>query len=102
MGLPIHTVDVAPGSSPLAQPDRVLIALLEDVATAAGGSAGAAVVTAISGLTLPAKYVVQVTPNQDAVPFVSGKTQNGFNVTLNPRLAANTLAAGTVDIAIFA
>lgn len=102
MGLPVHTVDVAPGSNPLAQPDRVLIALLEGVATAAGGSAGAAVVTAITGLQLPANYAVQVTPSQDAVAFVSSKTNAGFNVTLNPRLAANTLAAGTVDIAIFA
>ncbi|MCG5072269.1 hypothetical protein [Paraburkholderia tagetis] len=102
MNLPVHTLDVAPGSNPLAQPDRVLIALLEGVATAAGGSAGAAVVTAIAGLQLPASYAVQVTPNQDATAFVSGKTNTGFNVTLNPRLAANTLAAGTVDIAIFA
>jgi len=102
MGLPIHTLEVAQGSNPLAQPDRVLIALLEGVATLAGSGAGAAVVTAISGLQLPVSYAVQVTPNQDAVPFVSGKTQSGFNVTLNPRLAANTLAAGTVDIAIFA
>jgi hypothetical protein len=102
MNLPVHTLDVAPGSNPLAQPDRVLIALLEGVATAAGGSAGAAVVTPIGNLQLPASYAVQVTPNQDATAFVSGKTNTGFNVTLNPRLAANTLAAGTVDIAIFA
>ena len=102
MGLDIHTIDVVPGSNPTAQPDRVLFALLEGVATVAGGSAGAAVVTAIAGLQLPASYAVQVTPNQDATAFVSGKTNTGFNVTLNPRLAANTLAAGTVDIAIFA
>lgn len=102
MGLDIHTIDVVPGSNPTAQPDRVLFALLEGVATAVGSGAGVAVVTPISGLQLPANYAVQVTPNQDAVPFVSGKTQSGFNVTLNPRLAANTLAAGTVDIAIFA
>ena len=102
MGLDIHTIDVVPGSNPTAQPDRVLFALLEGVPTVAGGSAGAAVVTAIAGLQLPANYAVQVTPNQDATAFVSGKTNTGFNVTLNPRLAANTLAAGTVDIAIFA
>lgn len=102
MNLPVHTLDVAPGSNPLAQPDRVLIALLEGVATAAGGSAGASVTTAIAGLQLPATYAVQITPNQDAVPYVTSKTQSGFNVVLNPRLAANTLAAGTVDIAIFA
>lgn len=102
MGLPIHTIDVVPGSSPTAQPDRVIFAILPGVANVAGSGAGAAVVTAVGGLQLPANYTVEVTPNQDAVPFVSGKTQSGFNVTLNPRLAANTLAAGTFDVTIFA
>jgi len=102
MGLPVHTLDVAPGSSPTAQPDRVVLAILENVATAAGGGAGASVTTPISGLQLPANYVVQVTPNQDAVPYVTSKTSGGFNVVLNPRLAANTLVAGTVDITILA
>lgn len=102
MGLDIHTIEVAPGSNSTAQPDRVVLAILEGVATAAGGSAGASVTTAIAGLQLPANYTVQVTPNQDAVPYVTSKTNSGFNVVLNPRLAANTLAAGTVDITIFA
>ncbi|CAJ0698779.1 hypothetical protein [Ralstonia holmesii] len=102
MSLPVHTIDVAPGSNPLAQQDRVLVALLEGVATAAGSGAGASVTTPISGLQLPASYAVQVTPNQDAVAYVTSKTATGFNVVLNPRLAASTLAAGTVDISIFA
>ncbi|MBJ9663185.1 hypothetical protein EFP18_12150 [Burkholderia glumae] len=102
MGLPIHTVEVLPGSNPPAQPDRVAVALLTAVATAAGSGAGAAVTTAITGLALPATYSVQVTPNQDAVAYVTSKSQSGFSVVLNPRLAANTLAAGTVDITIFA
>jgi hypothetical protein len=102
MGLPVHTVDVAQGSAPLAQPDRVIFAILPGVPNLVGSGAGAAVVTAIAGLQLPASYVVEVTPNQDAVAFVSAKTQAGFNVTLNPRLAANTLAVGTFDVVIFA
>lgn len=101
MGLPVHTLDVAPGSNALAQPDRVLVALLEGVATAAGAGEGDAVTTAISDLVLPAKYTVQVTPSQAAMVSVSDKTNSGFNVTLTP-LATATLAAGTVDIAIFA
>ena len=58
---------------------------------------GASVTTAITGLTLPANsnYGVIVTPNQDAVAYVTSKTTTGFSVVLNPRLAANTLAAGT-------
>ncbi|WP_186095684.1 hypothetical protein [Burkholderia gladioli] len=102
MGLPIHTVEMLPGSNPTAQPDRVAVALLTALATVAGSGAGAAVTTTVTGLSLPPTYNVQVTPNQDAVAYVTSKTQTGFSVVLNPRLAANTLAAGTVDIAIFA
>lgn len=72
------------------------------VANVIGSGAGAAVTTAISFTTpLPtASYNVQVTPGQDAVPYVTSKTTSGFNVVLNPRLAANTLAVGTFDVVI--
>jgi hypothetical protein len=33
---------------------------------------------------------------------VTSKTLTGFSVVLNPRLAANTLAAGTFDVLIVA
>ena len=49
-----------------------------------------------------ANYNVFVSPNQDAVAYVTGKTNSGFNVVLNPRLAANTLAAGTFDLLVLA
>ncbi|RKR46303.1 hypothetical protein [Paraburkholderia sp. BL17N1] len=102
MGLPVHTVEVLNGSTPLARPDRLALALIEGLANVAGGSAGAAVTVAVTGLDLPAKYTVVVSPNQDATWYVSAKTNTGFTVNLNPRLAANTLAAGTIDIAILA
>jgi hypothetical protein len=70
------------------------------VPTLIGGGAGASVVTAVSCKGLPAKYTVNVTPNQDAVAFVTLKTQNGFTVTIFPRLAASTLAAGKIDIQV--
>ena len=47
-----------------------------------------------------ASYGVQVTPSQDATAYVSGKTSSGFNVVLEPRLAANTLAVGTFDVLV--
>ena len=102
MGLDIHTIDVAPGSNPTAQPDRVAFAILPNVPNLAGGSANTPVVTAITGLQLPANYTAQVTPSQDATAFVSGKTQTGFNVTLVPRQTTSTLAAGTFDLLIVA
>jgi len=46
---------------------------------------------------LPANYTAVVNPGQDATWFISGKTAGGFNVTLTPRLASATLAAGMFD-----
>jgi len=97
----IHTLAVDDSSDPLAMPDRVLY-IKKTVANVIGGGAGSSVVTAVAIAGLPAAYNVVVTPNQDAVAFVSGKTQAGFNVTLFPRLAANTLAVGTFDLVVTA
>lgn len=95
----IHSVEQIDGST-FSRSDRVIVANLVDVATLIGGGAGQTVVTAVSCKGLPAKYTVNVTPNQDAVAYVTLKTQNGFTVTLSPRLAANTLAAGKIDIQV--
>lgn len=98
----IHTIEVPEGAlSGLSQKGRVLLGSLPAQANLVGGGAGQSVVTAISGLKgLPASYTVVVNPGQDATWFVSGKTSTGFNVTMYPRLAANTLAAGTFDVLI--
>lgn len=102
MAIEIHTVEIAPGAVPT-YVDRILWGALLDQATPAGSGAGAAVTLNVTGLSnLPAHYGVVVNPQQDATWLVSGKSPSGFTVTLNPRLAANTLAAGAVDILIFA
>lgn len=99
----IHDIEVPEGAlTALSQKGRVLLAY-GTTANVIGGGAGVAVVTAVAGLkNLPASYQVNVTPNQDAVPFVTLKTSTGFTVTLNPRLAANTLAVGTFDWSVYA
>lgn len=45
-------------------------------------------------------YSVQVTCGQDAVPYVTNKKADRFDVVLTPRLAANTLAAGSFDVVV--
>ncbi len=97
-----HTIERTPGSNRPALQDRCIIGVLVAVANGAGGGAGQSVTTAVAGLRLPAAYDVIVTPNQDAVAYVTSKTLTGFSVVLNPRLAANTLAAGTFDVLIVA
>ena len=98
----LHSIEVPEGAlTGLSQKGRLLVGNLPAQSNAVGGGAGQPVTTAISGLkNLPANYSVVVNPGQDATWYVSGKTSTGFNVTLTPRLAANTLAAGTFDILI--
>lgn len=102
MNLMAHVVEILGGIS--ARKDRVLFAARQGIANVIGGGAGLSVVTAVTFPTgsLPANYTVVVNPKQDATWFTSAHTASGFNVTLFPRLAANTLAAGTFDIAVFA
>ncbi len=96
-----HTIEVPDGASP-ASTDRTLIGSVPNVANIAGGAAGASVTTAVAMENLPANYSVLITPDQDAVAYVTNKTSSGFNVVLNPRLAANTLGAGTFDVLVVA
>lgn len=103
MSQQIHTVEVPDDAgSGMSRRDRVLLGNLQ-VANAAGGGAGQAVTVAVAVKNLPAKYSVLVNPGQDATWFVTQASKNaaGFTVTLYPRLAANTLAAGTIDVMIF-
>ena len=102
MGFDLHTLDVLGGSSPTAQPDRLGVLYLPGQANAAGGSAGASVTLAFTGLTLPATYAVLAQPSQDAFVAVTTKTQTGFDVVLTPTSGTVTLAAGTVDIVVLA
>lgn len=98
----VHTVSL-PNASAQAMQDRLVVALKTDVANAAGGSNGAAVTTHITfgAGQLPAKYSVQVTPNQACMASVTNKTDAGFDVVLTP-LATVTLGAGTFDVAVLA
>lgn len=96
----VHSVAVADASSPLANPDRLGVLLVTQLANGVGGGAGAAVAIPVTGLELPATYNVQGTPSQDATVWISARTQAGFTVNIAPRLAATTLSAGTIDILV--
>lgn len=58
--------------------------------------------TLIPGLSLPSTYSAQATPDGDVVCNITGKTNAGFSLNVNPRLASQTLAAGHVDLWIAA
>ena len=105
MGNAIHSIDVATGSDPTQQPDRLKYYTKYNIANSAGGGAGQSVTVAVAvpvaaGLPSNGNYIVDVETSQDCTAFVSSKTATGFNVTLTPRLAANTLSAGTINVQI--
>lgn len=101
MAKDLHTVSLVPGTN-ITNEDRLTVGAIPQRSHAAGGSAGAAVTIAVTGLELPPTYAVQCTPSQDATCWVTARTATGFTVNVAPRLAASTLAAGTVDIIILA
>jgi type IV secretory pathway VirJ component len=101
MAKDLHTIAVATGSD-LSNEDRLVVLMKKQLANSAGGGAGQSVTIAVTGLTLPASYAVQATPDQDATVWISGRSQTGFTINLAPRLAANTLAVGKVDVVVMA
>lgn len=102
MSKSLHTVSVLPGSDALAFEDRLLLLIKKQVLNGVGSGAGAALAIPITGLQLPPKYAVMIAPSQDATWWISNRLQTGFTVNLAPRLAANTLAAGTFDVIVTA
>ncbi len=82
--------------------DRKIFVSLPMQAMPAGANPGAAVTLEITSLEdMPASYSIVAMPDQDAVAFATNKTANGFTLNVNPRLASETLVAGTVDILVF-
>jgi len=78
MAIDKHTSQVLDGSMSTFT-DRTIVGVQAGVVSTTGVNQVTAVTFAES---LPATYAVFVTPNQNLVPFVSGKTSAGFNVTL--------------------
>lgn len=103
MSIDVHTVDLMGPltgvTSSFSRTDRVLMGLNLAIANVAGGSAGASVTTALTG-SLSGTYGVFVSCSADVVASVTSKTVSGFNVVLEPRLATETIAAGTFDVLI--
>lgn len=93
----VHTISTMTSATDFGSQDHIRMGLKLAVANAAGSGAGAAVTVAITG-NFPSTYAVLVQPGQDATWWITSKTSAGFTVNLAPRLAASTLASGTIDI----
>jgi hypothetical protein len=104
MPLPIHTLELIDGSSPL-NADRLLVGIKTQLANAAGGGADQIVTTTVTFGTgkLPpvALYGVNITPDQNCTHWVNNRTTAGFDVVLKPP-SGGTLAAGKFDVQVFA
>jgi hypothetical protein len=103
MGIDVRVVEQIGNTSNFARTDRVFLAAYPKTPNPAGSGAGASVTVAFSGLELPANYSVVVSGlSQVAIPTVTGRTNTGFNVVLNPLSGSVTLASGTFDCLVVA
>ena len=100
MALDQHTISIPSGAAP-AMPDRTIIGVLPGVVNAAG-AAGVTVTTSVAMTDLPPNYTVVVNPGQGCGAFVSGKTSQGFNVSLVPFSGTAVVAAGAFDVVVLA
>lgn len=94
MAIDVHTIEVQDGSG-LAQPDRVKLALFS-VANGAGGAGATVQVSVTFGEPIATDYHVEFDAGQDVLCFATNKSVTGFTLNMNPRLAANAVAAGSV------
>jgi hypothetical protein len=81
MARDLHTISVMNGTLPRPGRSRPLRDLPQQ-AHLIGGGAGQAVNLDIT-MNLPASYTVQCTPDQDAVCYVTNRTQAGFRVVIS-------------------
>jgi len=97
----VHTNAFTQGSAIPLQQDRLRNYLAYAVANGSGG-AGATVTVAVTlpGAPLPANgnYFVDYDLGFDYTVFTTAKTAAGFTVNIQPRLAANSVAAGTFNL----
>ncbi|MDE2101955.1 MAG: hypothetical protein KGL39_32210 [Patescibacteria group bacterium] len=97
----VHTQKFAQGSALPAQQDRLANYVAYGIANGSGG-AGATVTVAVTvpGNQLPASgnYFVDYDLPADYTVFTTAKTAAGFTVNLQPRLASNSVAAGTFNL----
>ena len=101
MGIAVHTVEFVNGSNGFSRTDRVFMGLMT-VPYAAGGSAGASVsATAIVG-DLPATAQFFFSDSADVTSFIASNVSGTLTITVEPRLASETVAAGSVGLLIVA
>lgn len=96
----VHTNRFTQGSAIPVQQDRLSNYAIYGQANGAG-SAGATVTVAITvpGAPMPANgnYFVDYDLGADYTVFTTAKTAAGFTVNIQPRLAANSVAAGSFN-----
>lgn len=98
MGIAYHTIYTPDGAGTNLF-DRVVVGSVTAVYPAA--TAGATSTIAVTwGEPIPTPYAALISPIEDCTYFVSARTTVGCVLNVLPRLAANTLAGGSVELFI--
>jgi hypothetical protein len=100
--LDIHTIESLDNSI-LSRTDRVLLLNLPQRPYAGGGAGVTVTAFTVSGQVLPPTYTVVLGDvGQAAVAFVTGRSFTGFTVKIAPLSSSASVAAGAIDVMIFA
>jgi hypothetical protein len=96
VGVAYHTL-YTPDGAGVNLADRIVIGSV--TVTYASGSAGAAVTTAVSWAgRIPTPYTLLMSCVEDCTYYATSRTYTSLSLVVAPRLAANSLAGGTVEL----
>lgn len=104
MGIPFHSIDAVDGFNEFAFVDRAEVGINLAVSYPSG-AAGVTVTQTVAipaSANMPTNYFVSVELGFDGTWFITSKSATGFTLNVSPRLAANSVAAGTANIMIVA
>ena len=99
MGIPYHTIMANDGLA-LNNANRVFLGSITATYTAAGAGAATTPVVLTWTEPVPTPFSVFMSPIEDCTWFITAKTTLGCTLNVLPRLAANSLAGGVVQLLI--
>lgn len=98
MGIAYHTLYAADGTTANVADRWYFGTVTATYASAGAGLTSTVVVTWTE--PIPGPYCAVMSPVEDCTWYMTSKTSTGFTLNVWPRLLANALAGGTVEILI--
>jgi len=99
MAFELHTVEVPNGLDGFSRSDRAILGLVS-IPYGAGAAAASVTATVTFAEPLQTPFDVFFSASADVTAYVTAQTPLSFTVSVQPRVATNALAAGTIGALI--